>query len=321
MAEAYLVLGATGGIGRAVVKQLVEINKSVTVLSRSKEKAEKYFSEFPNVKVVFGDASNYDDVTNASQNCTALFYCVNTPYDQWTNTVRTLLKVSIDACVKNNVKLIFPGNVYSYGYAHYNRVDEMHPKFPHTKKGKIRMDMENMLFVAGKDEGLNFTIIRMPDFYGPYVINGFSEQVFINALTGRPLKWIGSKTVPVEYIFIEDAAKAMVTAGLAENSAKMEFNIPGYSETTTKDFLTEISKQGGKNSKLQVMNSDIIFNIMGLFMPVVKEVKEMLYLKRHKLILDGSQYKKTFGSLPATPYKDGINKTLQWAKEFYNLNY
>ena len=134
MAEAYLVLGATGGIGRAVVKQLVEINKSVTVLSRSKEKAEKYFSEFPNVKVVFGDASNYDDVTNASQNCTALFYCVNTPYDQWTNTVRTLLKVSIDACVKNNVKLIFPGNVYSYGYAQYNRVDEMHPKFPHTKK-------------------------------------------------------------------------------------------------------------------------------------------------------------------------------------------
>jgi hypothetical protein len=46
----------------------------------------------------------------------------------------------------------------------------------------------------------------------------------------------------------------------------------------------------------------------------------MLYLKRYKLILDGTQYNKKFGSIPATPYNEGIRKTLQWAKEYYNLS-
>ena len=137
-------------------------------------------------------------------------------------------------------------------------------------------------------------------------------------MESRLLKWVGSKTVPVEYIFVEDAAKAMITIGLSTETNKREFNIPGFSETTTEDFLNEISNQGGKNSKLQVLNSNLVFSVMGLFVPVIKEVKEMLYLKRYKLILDGSQYIKKFGALPATPYTDGISKTLTWAKNFYN---
>ncbi|MBL1213801.1 MAG: NAD-dependent epimerase/dehydratase family protein [Ignavibacteriae bacterium] len=320
MDEHYLVLGATGGIGKAIVAELTGKEKTVSVLCRDKEKGEKYFKDSANVKIITGDAFNAEDVIKASQNCTALFYCINTHYHKWAATVRPLLKISIDACIKNNVKLVFPGNVYTYGFAQYNRVDELHPKFPNTKKGRIRLDMENMLFKAGKDEGLNFAIIRMPDFYGPYVINGFSEQVFINALTGKTLKWIGSKNVEVEYIFIEDAAKAMVEGGLSEKSNRREFNIPACCETTTEKFLKEISEQGGKESKMQVLNSNFIFTLMGLFNPIVREVKEMLYLKRHKLILDGSQYKKTFGELPATSYEKGIKKTLDWARGYYNIN-
>ena len=106
MEENCLVLGATGGIGRAIVDQLSKKGIKVSVLSRNRTKAEKYFKEFSNVKIIEGDASNSDDVENASKECTALFYCVNTPYDQWSKTVIPLLKVSIDACTKNNVKLI-----------------------------------------------------------------------------------------------------------------------------------------------------------------------------------------------------------------------
>jgi nucleoside-diphosphate-sugar epimerase len=319
MEDHYLVLGATGGIGRAIVAELSSKEKKVVVLSRNKQKAENYFKDFNNVTIISGDASNADDVNKASENCGALFYCINTPYNKWAQTVKPLLKISIEACIKNNVKLIFPGNVYIYGFAQYNRVDELHPKFPCAKKGRIRLDMENMLFKAGSDEGLDFAIFRMPDFYGPYVINGFSEKVFTNALTGKALKWIGSKNVDVEYIFIEDAAKAMVEGGLSEKSNRKEFNIPACCETTTEKFLNEISKQGGKDSKMQVLNSNLIFTIMGWFNPIVREVKEMLYLKRHKLILDGSQYKKTFGELPATSYDEGIKKTLDWSREYYKI--
>jgi hypothetical protein len=39
----------------------------------------------------------------------------------------------------------------------------------------------------------------------------------------------------------------------------------------------------------------------------------MLYLKQVKLILNGAKFKEAFGSIPATSYKEGIAKTLEWA--------
>ena len=74
---------------------------------------------------------------------------------------------------------------------------------------------------------------------------------------------------------------------------------------------------GAENSKKQIMNSDLIFGIMGLFNPLVKEVKEMLYLKREELLLDGSLYKSTFGNIPRTPYEDGMKRTFEWVNTFY----
>lgn len=141
MNDKKLVLGATGGIGRAVVKALVESGHNVRVLVRSSEKAEKYLMEFKNVEIVEGDASKPDPVKNALEDCTHLFYCLNVPYQNWEDAVKSLLKTSIDACVEMNVKLVFPGNVYNYGLAQYNPVDEKHPHNAHTKKGKIRIEM------------------------------------------------------------------------------------------------------------------------------------------------------------------------------------
>jgi hypothetical protein len=59
--------------------------------------------------------------------------------------------------------------------------------------------------------------------------------------------------------------------------------------------------------------------MLGLFMPVLKEVVEMLYLKREKLILNGQKYIDTIGPLPATDYATGIRKTIAWTKSFYSL--
>jgi nucleoside-diphosphate-sugar epimerase len=63
----------------------------------------------------------------------------------------------------------------------------------------------------------------------------------------------------------------------------------------------------------------LIFTLFGLFNKVIKEVYEMLYLKREELILDGTKFKNTFGFLPSTTYEEGVKKTFEWVKTFYKV--
>ena len=232
-----LVIGATGGIGRSTVKALSEKNIYVNILARSKSKAEKYFHDIKNITIIEGDAGNPSDLKEAIKDCSTLYYCLNIPYDKWEHLAVKLLTFSLNAAVDVKARFVLAGNVYNYGHAQYNPVDEKHPKSAHTKKGKIRNEMENLIKIYSKEKDLNYTIVRMPDFYGPFVINGFSEKVFQNALKGKTLQWIGDKNIPIEYIFIEDGGKAMVTAGESEKGINKEFNIPAVHPTTTKTFL------------------------------------------------------------------------------------
>ncbi|PKL89002.1 MAG: hypothetical protein CVV23_07465 [Ignavibacteriae bacterium HGW-Ignavibacteriae-2] len=316
MRPTCLVVGATGGIGRSVVKYLLEEDCNVKVLVRDKEKAGKYFSQFAEVEIIFGDAANKTDVARAAEETTHLFYCLNIPYPDWNKKARELLKISVDAAKTNEAKFVFPGNVYVYGHAESNPVNENHPHKAHTSKGKIRIEMEELI----KSSGVNWTIIRFPDFYGPYVVNGFSEMLYLNSLSGKPLKWIGETNLPIEYIYIEDAGNAMVVAGLSSKSDKQEYNVPANEKVSNKEYLTKISKLGGKNSGQQIFNSPLLFKLLGIFNKQIKEVDEMMYLKREELFLDGTKFLNTFGFLPSTTIDDGINKTFDWVKSFYRIN-
>jgi nucleoside-diphosphate-sugar epimerase len=315
----HLIVGASSGLGRAVAKSLLEKGQEVTALVRSKTKAEKYFKDLSCIKIIEGDASDTDNVLSALKDCSTLFYCVNIPYPQWKEKARPLLSASIKAAITAKVKFVFPGNVYIYGYALADYVNERHPRNAHTSKGKIRIEMENMLDVACREKGLCYTIVRMPDFYGPYVINTFSETFFINALQGKTLRWFGNLDFPYETIFIEDAGKALVTAALSEKSNGKDFNVPGFGEITPQKFLAEISRQGGKNSKVTSINSPFAFTLLGLVNPVAYEFKEMLYLKQKRFLLDGLLFNTTFGRFQSTSYKEGIEKTLVWAKDYFNI--
>ncbi|MDP3831931.1 MAG: SDR family NAD(P)-dependent oxidoreductase [Ignavibacteriaceae bacterium] len=312
----HLIVGFTGGIGRATAKALVEKGESVIVFSRDREKTEKY-AEGLNVEIVSGDASDLNDLSRAAKDASTLYYCVNVPYPMWYSQSRELLKASLQIAKQNQMKFIFPGNVYVYGKPQFNPVTEGHPHYPNSRKGRIRVEMENMIIQAGIKENLDYSIVRFPDFYGPYVVNGFSEQIFINALKGKKLKWFGDKNVKTEFIFIEDAGKAMAIAGLSEKSNKQHFNVPGFSPITAKHFFEKLISLSGKKSSYSVLNSSFLVSMAGLFNKMAYEFQEMMYLKQEELLLTGELFKYTFGQLPATDYETGIKKTFDWVKLFY----
>ena len=68
-------------------------------------------------------------------------------------------------------------NIYAYGRHSTRRIRETSKKEPYTKKGKIRLTIENTL----KDSDVPSLIVHMPDLYGPNAENTILFEMLKNA--------------------------------------------------------------------------------------------------------------------------------------------
>lgn len=292
-----------------MVENLVGRGENVRVLVRDPSKVKDWSTG--RVEVVKGDALNAENVTAASQGAVSIFHCVNVPYQEWSSKVIPLLENTIAAAKSNKAKIAFPGNVYVFGHVQTPTVGEDQPFAPHTAKGRLRVRMEQMLDKAWKSEGVPYTVVRFPDFYGPHVLNPIYGQIFQNALAGKPMRWYGRLDVPIEFSYIEDAAEALVTADLSPTTDGETYHVPGSSVTTPKEWLGEVRSIAGSQSKIRT-TPNFLVALAGIFNPLAREFREMLYLKEERLILDGTKFQTKFGRIPATPYSEGIKKTIDW---------
>jgi len=62
-------------------------------------------------------------------------------------------------------RVLLPGTVYNYGPDAFPNLTEDGPQNPVTRKGAIRVQMEQAL-KAASDEGLKVLIVRAGDFFG-----------------------------------------------------------------------------------------------------------------------------------------------------------
>lgn len=308
-----LVLGGTGSIGHWVVEKLLDRENQVRVLVRTPAKL-KRFSKMERVEVVHGEAANINDMRKAIIGADSVYYCVNVPYPEWNTKLIPMLQTAITAATESKAKVVFPGNVYVYGHAQSDFVREDHPLAAHTRKGKIRIRMEQMLNDAWKSEKVPYTVVRFPDFYGPFVLNDLYAPIFRNALQGQPITWNGRLDVPSEFAYIEDAAEALVMADLNSGANGESYNVPGAEVTTPREWLELICSVARTKANVRTVPKFMIA-IAGLSNPLVREFYEMFYLKTERLILDGTKFRSKFGRIPATGYKDGVKRTLDWFRD------
>lgn len=162
--------------------------------------------------IVQGDALQESDVVGAAKGVASIFHCVNLPYPAWHDPhdgIVPMLRHTVTAAEQHSARIVFPGNVYVFGHVKAELVTEDQPFAAHTRKGRLRAQMEDMLATAWHRDGVPFVTVRMPDFYGPAVDNALYRPLFENALTGRPLAWYGDLDAPLELVLIGDAATAI----------------------------------------------------------------------------------------------------------------
>lgn len=157
-------------------------------------------------------------------------------------------------------------------------------------------------------------IVRLPDYYGPTANEASYLGSTLEAIAaGKPAMFIGNMSVPREYVYLPDAAVMMVELAGREEAYGQNWNIPGAGIISGKEIV-RIAQAASGSSKPVIPVGAAGLSLLGLFIPVMKEIVEMLYLTKEPLILSGSKYERTVGPIPATPFEQGITETIRVLK-------
>lgn len=302
-----LVLGASGGMGYSIVKELAQRGIDVVAFARGKEKLNKLFQNEEKVTIKSGDVFDLVSLKEASDGVDTIFQAMNIPYSEWEQNLPVMMNNILETAKYADAKLVLVDNIYAYGRNPGQLVTEETLKQPHTKKGNIRLQLETMV----KQSNQLFLIAHFPDFYGPNATNTILNYTFEGVIKNKKALFVGDKKIAREYIFTPDGAKALVELALNDSAYGQNWNIPGSGVITGDEIVEILREHTGYSKKIGTVTKGMV-KFLGLFDKNMREVVEMLYLTEDPVVLDGGKLEQTIKSIPRTPYEDGVKQTIDY---------
>jgi nucleoside-diphosphate-sugar epimerase len=308
------LFGATGAIGKSIAAALGDLGRPYRVVGRSEAALRDTFGADPLAECVTWNPDSPASVVAAASGIDTLIYMVGVNYWQF-ELHPALMRKTLDGAVAAGVRnVILIGTVYPYGRPQTNPVREDHPRAPHTFKGKMRKEQEDVLMRAHADGRLNAAVLRLPDFYGPGVEASLLHRAAQAAVNGKTADMLGPLDKPHEFVFVPDVGP--VVARLIDTPAAFGkiWHLAGAGVTTQRELVSEMERQTGKKLKLRVAGKTML-RVAGLFNPFMREAVEMNYLMTDPLIMDDTALQRLIGPIRKTGYAEGIRQTLAAVRE------
>lgn len=301
------ILGANGTIGSVLTKELVSYTNKIRLVSRNPRKVNESDDLFP------ADLSNPAFVDQAVEGSEVVYLVVGFDYNLkvWEEKWPTLMRATINACIKHNARLVFFDNVYSYDINAIPHMTEESEYNPPSRKGAVRKQISQMLMDEVKAGKLMALIARSADFYGPGNDKSFAnEMVYKNFLKGRRANWFIDADKKHSFTYTPDAAKATALLGNTDDAYNTIWHLPTDKNTITgREFIELFSKEMKVSNKLVVMPMWMV-RLAGIFVPVLKEMREMMYQYDRDYFFDSSKFDKRF-NFKTTTYQEGVRNTVE----------
>jgi nucleoside-diphosphate-sugar epimerase len=307
----HAIFGATGSIGKALAAEFAHAGKRFRVVGRSEERLRRDFSPYADlVDYRVADFQDPQATAKAAEGIDTIFYLAGVPYNQFA-LHPTLTRGALDAAKAAGVeRFVHVSTVYPYGLPQTELVEETHPRNPHTFKGRMRKEQEDLVLAAHNSNGLRTVILRPPDFYGPGAELSFTTDIFRAALEGRTANVVGPVDTPHEFIFVPDVAKTLFALSQKPEAYGLAWNVAGPGLITTRRFAELVFAQTGQKPHLRAANKTML-RILGLFNPIMREMVEMHYLWTTPVKLDDRRLRALLPDLQKTSYEDGICQTVE----------
>jgi nucleoside-diphosphate-sugar epimerase len=308
-----LVLGATGGIGGEMARQLKERGWNVRALQRRGGQA---IEKRDGITWLRGDALVAHDVMTAAEGCSVIVHGVNPPgYRRWSELVLPMLDNSIAAAATLRATLVLPGTVYNFGPDAFPALTEGCPQHPVTRKGAIRVEMERRLIAAGNN-GVRTLIVRAGDFFGPKAGNNWFSQGLI-----KPGKSVGTISNPGregvghQWAYLPDVARTMVDLLARRDSLESfaMFHMSGHWDADglqmAESIQRVVARRTGQAPRIQGFPW-LLVSLASPFVATFREMLEMRYLWRDSIRMDNSRLTAVLGKEPHTPLDEAVEATL-----------
>lgn len=300
------ILGAGGAAGTELAKQLINYTNKIKIVSRNPKRVNK------TDELMQADLSDPAMLDQAVKDSEIVYVTIafeyNTPAwkEKWPKFMSSLIK----SCRKFNSKIVFVDNMYMYDPDYLSDMTEETPINPKSEKGKVRAEIFKMLISAADRNEISALAARGADFYGPGV-NGsyFTQMVLKNLFKDKNPQWLGSPDKIHNFTFSKDIGKALALLGNTEDAYNQVWHLPTTdSKLTSRKWIELIMKQMNKHYQIRTMPASLL-GFLGLFIPILKEFKDISYQLNNDYFFNSSKFCKRFNFIPTTP-EEGIKITV-----------
>ena len=301
-----LVTGGAGFIGSHVVDRFLERGHDVAVL----DNLSSGFRQFVDPRARFYEVDLTD--RDAVERTVAEFApeivdhhaaqidvrrSVDDPiFDAGTNIIGAL--ALLQACTRHGVrKLIYASTGGAlYGEGRTLPATEDHPVNPESPYGASKHALEHYLYLWKLLHGLDYTVLRYPNVYGPRQ-NPHGEAgvnaIFIGLmLAGKRPRIFGTGEQVRDYLYVGDVVEANELA-LARGSGEM-VNLGTGIGTSVNEIFRELK-------------SVLAFADEPIYEPPRPGEVQRIYL-------DATRAKQVLGWEPRVRFREGLERTVEWSR-------
>jgi nucleoside-diphosphate-sugar epimerase len=307
------LIGAAGAIGKSIGEALRGKGQGYRAVGRSRTGLDAAFGGDKQAEIVTWNPDDPISARAAVRGSDVLVYLIGVPYNQF-HLHPVLMRKTLDAAVAEGVgSLLLIGTVYPYGMPQANPVTEEHPRQPHTFKGRMRKEQEDLVLEAHAAAKIRGAVLRLPDFYGPNVERSFLDGLFQAAARGGTANMIGPIDTQHEFVFVPDVGPVVIDLIGEPGAWGRVWHLAGVGAVTQRELAKRVFAMAGSKPRLRVAGKTAL-RLLGLFNPVMRELVEMHYLLTSPLFLDGSALRGLLGGIHKTPYEDGLRLSLDAAR-------
>ncbi|MEW6194165.1 MAG: NAD-dependent epimerase/dehydratase family protein [Bacteroidota bacterium] len=298
------ILGAGGGAGTELAKQLINFTKEIRIVNRNPKKVnetDQLISADLSIPALLDDVVKGSDVVYVT---IAFEYKTSVWKVKWPKFMINL----IESCKKHKAKIVFVDNMYMYDANHLSNMTEETPVNPSCEKGKVRAEVFHTLMNAVERGEVTALVARGADFYGPGVIGSIlTQSVYNNLLKDKSPQLLGKLDVIHSFTYSKDIGKALAMLGNAPDAYNQVWHLPTHEgKFTSREWVELFMKEMNKQKKIQVLPVWAM-GPLGLFIPILKELKDISYQFDRDYYFNSSKFNRFFNFTPTTP-EEGIKE-------------
>jgi len=306
--EWHVVLGGSGAVGNAIVRQLSGQGRRVRAINRGGSAAVP-----EGVELLAADIADPQQAIRACRDAAVVYLCTNPPYERWASLFPPMIAGALAGAEAAAARLVFADNLYMYAPTSRPLTEDL-PYAPITRKGRLRARLATTLLDAHRQGRVRVALGRASNFYGPGVIgSSVGERFFTQLLAGKKVDWLGRADLPHALSFVPDFAAGLITLGSREEALGRAWHIPAAEPLTGQQYVALAAEAAGVPARPKAVSTAML-RMAGLFSPTIRELVEMQYEFTEPYLLDGGAFTRAFGGAP-TPHREAFRRAVAWYRQ------